>query len=127
MTETELVKRSAAYGVRWVWFILAGFFWRIVITLSIFLVALVLLLPVGMIAGGIGAVAGDTVSFVVGLLALVAWPVCLGAIGYKAGLGYPRLSVDISLHSPTKEQGQDGASGTDRAPPTTSTEVHNDG
>lgn len=126
MTETELAKRSAAYGARWMWFILAGFFWRIVITLSIFVVALVLLLPVAMIAGGIGAVAGDTASFVVGLLALVAWPICLGALGYKTGLGYPRLSVDISLHSATKEQGQDGTSGTDDVKPPTSTDIQND-
>jgi hypothetical protein len=126
MTETELAKRSAAYGARWMWFILAGFFWRIVITLSIFVVALVLLLPVAMIAGGIGAVAGDMVSLIVGLLALVAWPICLGALGYKTGLGYPRLSVDISLHSPTKDQGQDGTSRTDNLQPSTSTEVQND-
>jgi hypothetical protein len=126
MVEIELLKRSGSYGVRWVWFVLTGFFWRIVITLSILLVGLVLLLPAAVIAGGVGAVAGDAASFAAGFIALLAWPVCLGAIGYKTGLDYPRLSVDLSLHSPTEDQEQEGASETDSAPPTTSTGVQND-
>ncbi|AZH25893.1 hypothetical protein [Haloplanus aerogenes] len=126
MAETESLKRSAGYGVRWVWFILVGFFWRIVITLSIILVALALFAPVAMIAGGAGAVAGDTASFVVGVVALLAWPVCLGAIGDKTGIGYPRLSVDLSFHSPEEDDGLDGPSDTDTISPTTPTDAENE-
>jgi hypothetical protein len=113
MDGIELTKQSAGYGARWVWFILVGIFWRLVITLSILLVALALFAPVGMIASGVGEIAGNTASLVVGVVALIAWPVCLGAIGYQTGIGYPRLSVDISFHSPSDEDRQDGLNGTD--------------
>jgi len=126
MTETKLLKRSASYGVRWVWFILVGFFWRLAITLSIFLVALALFGPVAMIAGGAGAVAGDVASFVVGLVALLAWPVCLGAIGYRTGIGYPRLSVNLSFHSPEEDVGGGGPNDTDTTTPTTPTDAQNE-
>jgi hypothetical protein len=126
MDGIELIKQSTGYGARWVWLILVGIFWRLVITLSILLVALALFAPVGMISSGAGAVGGNTASFVVGMVALIAWPVCLGAIGSQTGIGYPRLSVDISFHSPSDHDRQDGLNGTDTTTPSTPTGTRND-
>lgn len=94
--------RWLSYGSRWMWFILVTFCWALILRLvmGITVIALVILvIPTAVAANLVG---GEVMPLVVGVLALVANLIAIGAVGERLDRAYPTLSVDISFHSPEK-------------------------